>query len=166
MGGKPYLPNDFEYPKTYDEPHPLAFLAQNNFEDFEDFPNKGKLDDDLTNSNGFCVIYHENIVTDESLLVDLPEMSEGQLPFNKIISVKLVGKKSDMVMSMNDFRMDDLIEKGCYEGKYKDYLVTLFTSESGTGTMWWDEGVANFFIKKEDLMKRNFNDVLYTWDSN
>ncbi|KAL7718367.1 DUF1963 domain-containing protein [Entamoeba marina] len=223
IGGKPYLPKGFEYPKTYDdEPHPLALLAQINFEEFEeleDFPNKGILQfyinndrfygkdyHDLTNSNGFRVIYHDNIVTDESLLVDPPELSEGQLPFSKTTSVKLVGKKSDMAMSMNDLRMDDLVVKyaskydidedelrdqlwecdsfhahdskvggygnfsqedprGCYEGKYKDYLVTLFTSESGTGTMWWDEGVANFFIKKEDLLKKKFNDVLYTWDS-
>ncbi|KAL7722439.1 hypothetical protein QTN25_000066 [Entamoeba marina] len=113
MGGKPYLPNGFEYPKTYDEPHPLAFLAQNNFEEFEDF-------EDFLNK-------------------DLPEMSEGQLPFNKTISVKLVG-------GYGNFSQED--PRGCYEGKYKDYLVTLFTSESGTGTMWWDEGVANFFIKR------------------
>ena len=30
--------------------------------------------------------------------------------------------------------------------------------------MWGDCGVANFFIKKEDLQKCNFEDVLYNWD--
>jgi uncharacterized protein YwqG len=30
--------------------------------------------------------------------------------------------------------------------------------------MFGDAGVANFFIKEEDLRNRNFRDVLYNWD--
>ena len=30
--------------------------------------------------------------------------------------------------------------------------------------MWGDVGVANFFIKKEDLERMDFSDVFYTWD--
>ncbi|KAL7718368.1 YwqG family protein [Entamoeba marina] len=219
MGGKPYLPKGFEYPKTYDdELHPLALLAQINFEEFEeleDFPNKGILqfyisgnDDfgmdyhDFLNSNGFRVIYHEHIVTDESLLVDPPEISEAILPVDRCY--KLIGKKVNMTMTLNDFRMETLLKKYAskydidkdelfdqlqmgdqlsfsdtaiggygdfsqddprsYEGKYKDYLVTLFTSSSDNDICWGDCGIGNFFIKKEDLLKKNFNDVLYTWD--
>ena len=33
-----------------------------------------------------------------------------------------------------------------------------------TDIMWGDHSVANFFIKKEDLQKCNFEDVLYNWD--
>ena len=33
-----------------------------------------------------------------------------------------------------------------------------------TDIMWGDHSVANFFIKKEDLQKCNFDDVLYNWD--
>ena len=30
--------------------------------------------------------------------------------------------------------------------------------------MWGDVGVANFFLKKEDLERMDFSDVFYTWD--
>ena len=30
--------------------------------------------------------------------------------------------------------------------------------------MWGDSGVANFFISREHLKQRNFQDVIYTWD--
>ena len=30
--------------------------------------------------------------------------------------------------------------------------------------MWGDSGVANFFISRENLKQRNFQDVIYTWD--
>ena len=30
--------------------------------------------------------------------------------------------------------------------------------------MWGDSGVANFFIDSEDLEKRDFSKVFYTWD--
>lgn len=46
-----------------------------------------------------------------------------------------------------------------------DYTELLFQLDSGDGVMWGDSGVANFFISKENLIKKNFNDILYTWDS-
>lgn len=30
--------------------------------------------------------------------------------------------------------------------------------------MWGDMGVANFFIRREDLLRRDFSRVWYTWD--
>ncbi|KAL7722405.1 DUF1963 domain-containing protein [Entamoeba marina] len=219
IGGKPYLPKDFKYPKTYeDEQQTLAFLAQINFEEFEeleDFPNKGILQfyilgnvdfgmdyDNPLNSNGFRVIYHEHIITDELLLVEPPEVTLNNVPFKKCL--KLVGKKTNMIMSYNDFRMNKLIKKYAsryevdkkelnqklsmeeyfnksetriggyggfaqkdprkYDNKYLDYTINIFTSESESGIMWGDSGVANFFIKKEDLLKKDFNNIFYTWD--
>ncbi|KAL7715482.1 DUF1963 domain-containing protein [Entamoeba marina] len=220
IGGKPYLPKNFEYPMTRgNAPHPLVLLAQLNFEEFEaleDFPTVGILQfyidgnsdmsgmnfHDLTNTNGFRVIYHEKIITDESLLVDPPEIKVTNVPFEKCC--KLIGKKVSMTMTSTDFRMKELVKKqaskyeidewdlhdilaegdclstsktriGGYGGfaqedprtyakQYSNYVVNLFTSETTNGIMWGDSGVANFFIKKEDLLKKNFNDVLYTWD--
>ncbi|KAL7719653.1 YwqG family protein [Entamoeba marina] len=110
IGGKPYLPNGFNYPMTHeDEPQPLTLLAQLNFEEFdqlEEFPSTGILQfyingnsdrvgmdiTNFTNSSGFRVIYHKNIITDETLLVDPPNISTYNVPFKKC--VKLVGEKS------------------------------------------------------------------------
>ena len=52
------------------------------------------------------------------------------------------------------------------------YDVLLFQLDSGwqgedapnAQIMWGDAGVANFFIKREDLKKRDFSNVLYNWD--
>ncbi|KAL7714002.1 YwqG family protein [Entamoeba marina] len=218
IGGKPYLPKDFEYPKTGDnDAQPLVLLAQINFSEFEeleDFPTSGILqfyigNDDLfgvdfdypTNTSGFRVIYHENIITDESLLMEPPIINSDYLPFTKC--VKLVGKKVNMTMTYEDFRFHKLVKKyaskygvdeneldtelcegeylsrsktriGGYGGfsqedpryldSYSDYLIPLFTSESEGDIMWGDCGVANFFIKRDDLLKKNFNDIFYTWD--
>ncbi|WP_345240390.1 YwqG family protein [Pontibacillus salipaludis] len=52
------------------------------------------------------------------------------------------------------------------EKRYKDHEILLLQidTEDDKGIMWGDAGVANFFIKKEDLEKRNFTNVLYNWD--
>lgn len=47
------------------------------------------------------------------------------------------------------FQLDSEIPEG---GKYEDEI------------MWGDSGVGNFFISSEDLAKRDFSHVLYTWD--
>ena len=35
---------------------------------------------------------------------------------------------------------------------------------SDVDIMWGDVGVANFFIRLEDLKNRDFSNVLYNWD--
>ena len=37
-------------------------------------------------------------------------------------------------------------------------------NSDGDYIMWGTMGVANFFIRKEDLEKENFEEVLYNWD--
>lgn len=44
------------------------------------------------------------------------------------------------------------------------YSELLLQLDSESGMMWGDCGVANFFISKEDLAKKNFDDVYFTWD--
>ena len=50
----------------------------------------------------------------------------------------------------------------------KDYTVLLLQidtdGENGNDIMWGDAGVGNFFITPDDLKKRDFSRVLYTWD--
>jgi uncharacterized protein YwqG len=43
-------------------------------------------------------------------------------------------------------------------------LEVLFQVDSDDGVMWGDCGVANFFITDDDLRRRDFSRVLYTWD--
>lgn len=52
-----------------------------------------------------------------------------------------------------------------------DYDILLLQIDSQTATegkkddiLWGDMGIANFFITKEDLKKRDFSKVLYNWD--
>ena len=45
------------------------------------------------------------------------------------------------------------------------YNVQLFQMDSdGEEVLWGDCGVANFFIKDEDLAKKDFSNILYSWD--
>lgn len=49
-----------------------------------------------------------------------------------------------------------------------EYYILLFQIDSdysgAVDIMWGDVGVANFFIRLEDLKNRNFSNVLYNWD--
>lgn len=48
---------------------------------------------------------------------------------------------------------------------YDVLLLQIDTDEDGGHEiMWGDSGIANFFIKREDLKKRDFSKVFYTWD--
>lgn len=58
-----------------------------------------------------------------------------------------------------------------YRNDYSRHTILLFQSDSESGgegwenkVCWGDAGVANFFITPEDLAKRDFSHVMYTWD--
>jgi uncharacterized protein YwqG len=42
--------------------------------------------------------------------------------------------------------------------------VLLLQLDSDAHIMWGDCGVANWFIRREDLIARQFNRILFTWD--
>lgn len=60
------------------------------------------------------------------------------------------------------FTQDDPRSSEVY-AEYDTVLLQIDT-EVDLKIMWGDCGVANFFITAEDLRKRNFSNVLYTWD--
>lgn len=71
------------------------------------------------------------------------------------------------------FTQDDPRGWSQTDGKKDAYTVLLFQSDSENGgdpanwkydVCWGDAGVANFFITPEDLAKRDFSKVIYTWD--
>lgn len=51
-----------------------------------------------------------------------------------------------------------------YNEAYQDYQLLLQIDSDGDKIMWGDLGVANFFIRQEDLVKLDFGKVLYNWD--
>lgn len=43
-------------------------------------------------------------------------------------------------------------------------LILLFQIDTDDNLMWGDAGIANWFITKEDLLARNFDNVVFSWD--
>ncbi|MEG1587596.1 MAG: DUF1963 domain-containing protein [Bacteroidales bacterium] len=52
------------------------------------------------------------------------------------------------------------------DNKYANFTTLLIQLDSDPkkGLMWGDDGVCNFFISPEKLMKKDFSEVLYNWD--
>ncbi|KAL7716854.1 YwqG family protein [Entamoeba marina] len=185
IGGKPYLPKDFEYPTLRGgDNHPLVMYAQINFEEFEhipDFPTTGILQfyidacddmygmpDDYLDQEGFRVIYHENITTDTNLLVDPPNVPIDDVPFECCLKMK--GKKIDTPMTSQDFRMKTLIKKysmkyNVNEAKLHSFLVN---SEQLANTMTGIGGYCSSTqedVRHQDSDSSNYTVTLFTSDS-
>jgi uncharacterized protein YwqG len=52
-----------------------------------------------------------------------------------------------------------------YKNQNYTELLFQFDSDSNADILWGDNGIANFFIQKEDLKNKNFSNILYNWDS-
>lgn len=51
-----------------------------------------------------------------------------------------------------------------FKDQFLDYQLLFQIDSDKEKIIWGDVGIANFFIKKEDLKKRDFSKVLYNWD--
>lgn len=51
-----------------------------------------------------------------------------------------------------------------YNKEYRKYDTLLLQIDTDDDIMWGDSGIANFFINSEDLLHKNFSNVLYNWD--
>jgi len=51
-----------------------------------------------------------------------------------------------------------------YENREYSELLFQLDSDDSADIMWGDGGIANFFIKPEDLKRRDFSKILYNWD--
>lgn len=141
LGGTPYFPKNMEYPRgrKYEfKDQPLILLAQLNFEKLphiSDFPENGILQffiagDDLygmateccgealASQDNFRIIYHENIITDESQLLSADEIpqydgdDEMLLPFTG--EYRLIANKPEKIAaSAQDFRFEEAFVQ-CY----------------------------------------------------
>ncbi len=52
-----------------------------------------------------------------------------------------------------------------WEAVYEEYQLLLQIDSEGENINWGDRGIANFFIKPDDLQALDFTKVLYHWDS-
>lgn len=133
FGGIPYLPPDFAYPHNENpqsDRKPLKLLAQINFEQLSPlpkFPKEGILqfyisyessEDmyglDLNNGRSqaaWRVVYHKDIIKDESLLQNPPELPKDKnevFPFDGEFA--LIAEANSMPVTDTDFRWQDFWE--------------------------------------------------------
>lgn len=143
LGGTPYFPRDMEFPRGRAEGfegQPLTLLAQLNFDTLPhipDFPTKGILQffiakdgrfgvggyhgEKLTRQDNFRVIYHENVITDETKLLSADEIPQyvgdekkHLLPFAG--EYRIVAKKpADMAVTSSDHRFKTEALRICKE---------------------------------------------------
>jgi len=159
IGGTPYFPKDMEYPRGKKgdfKDQPLSLLAQLNFEKLPhipDFPTKGILQffiagDDLYGmatecigeplaaQDNFRIIYHENIITDESKLLSADEIPQYNgdddvyMPFTG--EYKLIAHEPDTInATANDFRFEEVFLK-CYNELADEPVESLWDLDDKT----------------------------------
>ena len=132
FGGVPYLPPGFEYPHTADDTDrktPLKLLCQLNFAKLPQlpgFPTGGILqfyiaytaDDDVfgadfdnpTRQDRWRVVYHRELIADESVLQSPPELTDedGVFPFEGEFALE--AEEGSMPISPNDYGWEDFME--------------------------------------------------------
>lgn len=62
------------------------------------------------------------------------------------------------------FTQTDPRELEQYQDKDYVLLFQMDTDDGENGILWGDCGVANFFITADDLLNKDFSNVLYNWD--
>ncbi len=148
FGGDPYWLKDTEY-LFNDEGEPLFLLAQLNFAEIphlEGYPTSGllqffisanelygcyfigcdknKFEELLKTSDGYRVVYHADVVEDESLLqTDFPQPDDDEdedcyLPLYKEYSVSF--EKCEHIPSPHDYRFDQIV--GDIDDDLMDYV--------------------------------------------
>lgn len=155
VGGNPYLPLEMEYPLANDG-KPLTLLVQINFEEMphlEGYPTKGILQffidgqDDLVgadldnpqNKDGFRVVYHADIVKDNSALHQkFPEINPEDFyaPFEFGDEFSISFTKKEQLISTEDFSIEKIIPNFLdLDDKVRDviYDSELYSSEHRIG---------------------------------
>ena len=219
VGGQPYLPNNVAWPCAPDGKE-LSFLAQINFAEtppLAPFPTSGIVqffinDDDLygmdfddgENPDTFRVLFHPEVVDNESLLQQsfhtrrddedlLPhhpdetypltfELDEGVVPVTDYQFYQHFGGDFFRQFGEKEWDVTDEFGKavrpeGHRLGGYAYFtqadprrlddpmlLLLQLDSDEKMDLMWGDMGVGHFFIRKKDLVARDFSKVLYDWD--
>lgn len=162
LGGVPYMPADFDYPKGKSgifEGRPLRLLAQLNFEKLphiEKFPQKGILQffcsDEETGAygrnfknpieqDGFRIIYHENIIADESRLMPKENMTKfttdmGNFPFEGEFLLE-AGEPESCLVSSEDYHFTEAVYSCLNEIVGREIKSFVEAEEAGFGDDFW-----------------------------
>ena len=128
--------------------------------------------------------YDINSTEDDDMFF-IPYEREGKMKFKlKEMAITLVDRNFENIFKdvvFNEYQEDELYESfpwdgsriGGYPGFTQsdprkdneyDMLLLQLDMDEECGIMFGDAGIANFFIKKEDLINRDFTKVYYTWD--
>lgn len=114
------------------------------------------------------------------------ELKEEFVSLSDFQFEELLGGKLDLEQEIGNFTLWDLyiesihnmghkiggyayftqsdVREGDSNYEHHKYLLLQIDSDDDNNIMWGDVGVGNFFITEEDLKKRDFSKVLYTWD--
>lgn len=75
-----------------------------------------------------------------------------------------IGKSGHKIGGYANFTQDDPRSFSENFGKEYNLLFQLDSDADFDDICWGDAGIGNFFIKKEDLMNRDFSKVIFNWD--
>ncbi len=106
----------------------------------------------------FLILQENTPAGKDELYVDREDLSRVLSEYEKLFKSEGHKLGGYPYFTQNDLRQF---------GKYKEMnYVLLFQMDSDeeAGILWGDVGVANFFIQPQDLEKKDFSNVLYTWD--
>ncbi len=131
-------PNDWKYAPLQKTPLGLEFEV---LKDYPSFPA-------LEYERGVQPIFEQ--ITDE----DAKDLVEDLY----------IGSERGMGHKIGGFPYYTQAEVRSYHEDLHDYQLLLQIDSEGEKIMWGDVGVANFFMRYEDLVKRDFSKVLYNWD--
>ncbi|MCI9491478.1 YwqG family protein [Lachnospiraceae bacterium 48-42] len=180
FGGIPYWNLAMEYPRAKDGSL-LMLLAQINLDELN---REGK---NLGGKLPKCGMLQFFIAMDDVYGMDDYQFEDCFRKAAETVGWKLTGKKNrcnsfseegqnilfeelepsgHWMLGYPCFTQYDPREGDDAKGKYS---VQLFQMDSDYGKeddyiLWGDAGVANFFIREEDLAREDFRDVLYSWD--
>ncbi len=147
-------------------------IPTTNDEDFSDyFPFKGEFSLEFSQSESFINdtdfgFFEKVCEVVERIGVKIPEekyLSEYDILDEDTLEDFFDGSENSRIGGWAFFTQDDVH----YREDCRDYEVLLFQMDSTESQeiLWGDCGIANFFITKSDLKKRDFSKVLYNWDS-
>lgn len=134
IGGAFFVPEGMEIPKNSENGTALYLLAQINFEEIPsigNFPQKGLLQifidgkddiygcefDDEAKQNGWCIRFIENLPSAEDIkpeqIQETEWTEETSLPMESSTVYRLIGKREEQPISLNDYRFDEMLIKYC-----------------------------------------------------